>query len=56
MTHGKLQNAGIVRKNTPKVPKKYPNRKSPIPRVRNKLNYFKRTIKGKPIGQGNGRR
>ena len=56
MTHGKLQNAGIVRKNTPKVPKKYPNRKSPNPRVRNKMNYFKRIVKGKPVGQGNSRR
>ena len=56
MTHGKIQNAGIVRKNTPKVAKKYPNRKSPIPRIRNKLNYSKRVLNGKPIGQGTGTR
>ena len=54
MTHGRLQNAGIVRKKTPKVPAK--ERHSPIPRVRNKLNHYKRMIKGKPWGQPSKRR
>ncbi len=56
MTHGRLQNAGIVRKRTPKQERKYPNRKSPIPRIRNKKNYYNRLFKNKPIGQGNKRR
>lgn len=52
MTHGRLQNAGIVRKRTPKVEKKYPNRKHPSPRTRNRKNYYNRLIKMKPVGQG----
>lgn len=56
MTHGRLQNAGIVRKRTPKVAKKYPNKAHPSPRIRNKQNYYKRLFKFKPVGQGNRRR
>ena len=37
MTHGRLQNAGIVRKRTPKVPKKYPDKKNPGPKLSKKL-------------------
>ncbi len=51
MTHGKLQNAGIVRKRTPKVPKKYENKQNPIPRVRYKKNFYNRLFKNKPVGQ-----
>ena len=51
MTHGRLQNAGIVRKRTPKVPKKYGQRKSPIPRIRYKKIFFNRHFKNKPAGQ-----
>lgn len=56
MTHGRLQNAGIVRKRTPKVPKKYPDKKSPIPRIRNKVNFHNRYFRNKPAGQDRGRR
>lgn len=51
MTHGRLQNAGIVRKRTPVVPKKYPDRQSPIPRVRNRTNFYNRHFKNKAAGQ-----
>ncbi|MCH8905665.1 MAG: 30S ribosomal protein S30e [Candidatus Heimdallarchaeota archaeon] len=56
MTHGRLQNAGIVRKRTPKVPKKYPDKKSLIPRIRNKVNFHNRYFRNKPAGQDRGRR
>lgn len=56
MTHGRLQNAGIVRKRTPKVAKKYPNKIHAIPRVRNKKNFYNRHFKNKPAGQSRARR
>ena len=56
MTHGRLQNAGIVRKRTPVVPKKYPDRQSPIPRVRNRTNFHNRHFKNKAAGQTRRRR
>ncbi|MCE7733301.1 MAG: hypothetical protein GPJ54_00390 [Candidatus Heimdallarchaeota archaeon] len=56
MTHGRLQNAGIVRKRTPKVPKKYPNKKRPGPRVSNRINFFNRHFRNKPAGQNRGTR
>ncbi len=54
MTHGRLQNAGIVRKKTPKVPAK--ERHTPIPRVSLRKKYYNRFIKGKPWGQPQKRR
>ena len=56
MTHRRLQNAGIVRKRTPKVPKKYPDKQSPIPRVRNRTNFMNRHFKNKPAGQSRRRK
>ena len=55
MTHGRLQNAGIVRKRTPKVPKKYADKKHPGPKLRNKINFFNRHFRHKPAGQNRGR-
>ncbi|MDH5402836.1 MAG: 30S ribosomal protein S30e [Candidatus Heimdallarchaeota archaeon] len=51
MTHGRLQNAGIVRKRTPKVEKKYPNKSNPIPRLRYRKLFINRHFKNKPAGQ-----
>ncbi|MHA1594500.1 MAG: 30S ribosomal protein S30e [Candidatus Baldrarchaeia archaeon] len=48
-THGSLSKAGKVRSQTPKIEGR--PRHSPIPRVRNKRNYFKRVIKGLRPGQ-----
>ncbi|MHA2170234.1 MAG: 30S ribosomal protein S30e [Candidatus Kariarchaeaceae archaeon] len=55
MTHGRLQNAGIVRKRTPLVPRKYPDKQHAIPRVRNKINFHNRYFRSKPAGQDRGR-
>jgi len=41
-SHGSLTKAGKVRSQTPKIPAK-PHR-SPIPRHRNRRNYFKRVV------------
>lgn len=41
-SHGSLTKAGKVRSQTPKIPAK--PRKSPIPRHRNRRNYFKRIL------------
>ena len=51
MTHGRIQNAGIVRKKTPKVGKKYENRPKLSPRERYKKKFYNRYIKEKPAGQ-----
>jgi small subunit ribosomal protein S30e len=41
-THGSLTKAGKVRAQTPKI--EGINRKSPPPRKRNRLNYYKRIV------------
>lgn len=51
MTHGRIQNSGIVRKKTPKVAKKYANRPSPPPRKRYHKKFVNRLLKEKPAGQ-----
>lgn len=51
MTHGRIQNSGIVRKKTPKVAKKYANRPSPPPRKRYHQKFVNRLLKEKPAGQ-----
>ena len=51
MTHGRIQNAGIVRKKTPKVGKKYEKRPKLSPRARNKKKFDNRFLKEKPAGQ-----
>ncbi|MHA1408910.1 MAG: 30S ribosomal protein S30e [Candidatus Odinarchaeia archaeon] len=48
-SHGSLTKAGKVRSQTPKVEAKV--RRSPIPRVRNKVNYVKRIVNNQKIGQ-----
>ncbi|MEM1891952.1 MAG: 30S ribosomal protein S30e [Nitrososphaerota archaeon] len=48
-SHGSLTKAGKVRNQTPKVPRK--ERPPVIPRVRNRKNYVRRVILGKPVGQ-----
>jgi small subunit ribosomal protein S30e len=48
-SHGSLTKAGKVRSQTPKVESKV--RKSPIPRVRNKINFVKRIENNRNIGQ-----
>ena len=48
-THGSLAKAGKVRSQTPKLPAR--PRRSPIPRMRNRRNYIKRTIMGRKPGQ-----
>ncbi len=49
MGHGSLQKAGKVRKQTPQVQAK--ERHSPIPRLGNRYNYFRRVKQGKYAGQ-----
>ena len=49
MTHGRLSNAGQVRRKTPKIDSR--KRPSPSPRIRNKINFYNRTVRDKPIGQ-----
>ncbi|MCY3410912.1 MAG: 30S ribosomal protein S30e [Candidatus Heimdallarchaeota archaeon] len=51
MTHGRIQNAGIVRKKTPKVKKKYEKRPTLPPRSRYKKKFMNRHLKEKPVGQ-----
>ena len=48
-SHGSLTKAGKVRSQTPKVKGKV--RKSPIPRVRNRVNFDKRILNNQKIGQ-----
>ncbi len=47
--HGSLSKAGKVRKLTPKVPAR--PRRRVVPRIRNRINYRKRVILGRPPGQ-----
>ncbi|MHA2296000.1 MAG: 30S ribosomal protein S30e [Candidatus Hodarchaeales archaeon] len=49
-SHGSLAKAGKVRNQTPKVDSR--ERHSPIPRVRNKKNYYKRVILEKDTTPG----
>lgn len=44
-SHGSITKAGKVRSTTPKLEAK--PRRSPIPRIRNRSNYFKRIISSK---------
>jgi len=48
-SHGSLTKAGKVRSQTPKVEAK--PRRTPIPRIRNRRNYIKRVLQGRPPGQ-----
>ena len=48
-THGSLTKAGKVRMQTPKIPAR--EKKSPIPKHRNKRNYEKRVILRRTPGQ-----
>ncbi len=48
-SHGSLAKAGKVRKATPRVEGKV--RRTPTPRMRNKMNYVKRVILKQRIGQ-----
>lgn len=48
-SHGSLTKAGKVRSQTPKVESK--ERRMPIPRIRNKHNYFRRIINERIAGQ-----
>lgn len=56
MTHGRIQNAGIVRKKTPKVAKKYEKRPKYPPRKRFAVKFHNRHFKEKPAGQNRLRR
>jgi small subunit ribosomal protein S30e len=48
-SHGSLTKAGKVRSQTPKVVGK--ERRTPIPRLRNRRNYLKRVLEGTTPGQ-----
>ncbi len=48
-SHGSLTKAGKVRSQTPKVEGK--ERRTPIPRLRNRRNYLKRVLQGTAPGQ-----
>ncbi len=56
MTHGRIQNAGIVRKKTPKVTLKYEKRPKYSPRRKYKRKFVNRHLKEKPAGQNRLRR
>ncbi|HDN17920.1 30S ribosomal protein S30 [Candidatus Bathyarchaeota archaeon ex4484_205] len=49
VTHGSITQAGKVRSVTPKLPRR--ERRSPIPRARNRINYRKRFVLKREPGQ-----
>ncbi len=53
-SHGSITKAGKVRSQTPKVPAK--ERRTPIPRIRNRKNYTRRVLGENNPGQDKNRR